>query len=75
MLSSVLKTDRAVEVNIEIMRAFVRLRRALESNEEIARKLDALESKYDGKFEEVFEAIRLLMRPQLSTSRRIGFND
>ena len=73
MLSGVLNSDRAVDVNIEIMRAFVRLRRVLESNEEIARKLDALESKYDGKFEEVFEAIRLLMRPQLPTGRRIGY--
>jgi hypothetical protein len=52
---------------------FVRLRRALESNEELARKVDALETKYDGQFEEVFEAIRLLMKPQLANSRRIGY--
>ena len=73
MLSSVLNTDRAVDVNIEIMRAFARLRRVLESNETLAKKLDALERKYDGRFAEVFEAIRLLMKPDVPARGRIGF--
>ena len=63
MLSSVLRSPRAVQVNVEIMRAFVRLRRMLESNAELSRKLDALERKYDGQFRVVFEAIRALMTP------------
>ena len=54
MLSSVLRSQRAVRVNIEIMRAFVQLRRMLGANEELARKLDALEQKYDGQFRAVF---------------------
>ena len=63
MPSSVLRSLRAVQVNIEIMRAFVRLRRMLESNAGLSRKLDALERKYDGQFRAVFEAIRELMTP------------
>ncbi len=58
MLSSVLRSKRAIQVNIEIMRAFVRLRRILASNVDLARKLDALEKKYDAQFKVVFEAIR-----------------
>jgi hypothetical protein len=61
MLSSVLRSPRAVQVNIEIMRAFVRLRRMLEDNAELARKLAALEKRYDGQFRMVFDAIRELM--------------
>ena len=57
MLSSVLHSDRAIAVNIEIMRAFVRLRQLLASNAELARKLDALEKKYDAQFKVVFDAI------------------
>ena len=57
MLSSVLRSERAVQANIEIMRAFVRLRRMLASNEELARKLAALEKKYDAQFRVVFDAI------------------
>lgn len=64
MLSSVLNSDRAVQVNIEIMRVFVRLRRILATHKELARKLNELESKYDGQFKIVFEAIRRLMLPQ-----------
>lgn len=56
MLSSVLNSSRAVQVNIEIMRAFVRLRRTLELHKDLARKLDALEQKYDAKFAVVFRA-------------------
>jgi hypothetical protein len=73
MLSSVLRSKRAVHVNIEIMRAFVRLRRLLASNEELARKLALLEKKYDAQFKVVFDAIRELMSPPEPKHRRIGF--
>jgi hypothetical protein len=75
MLSSVLHSERAVEVNIEIMRTFVRLRQMLASHEELARKLDALEKKYDAQFRVVFDAIRQLMAPPTpeQKKRRIGF--
>jgi ORF6N domain len=63
MLSSVLRSARAVRVNIEIMRAFVHLRQAIQSDIALASKLAALERKFDGKFEVVFEAIRQLMTP------------
>jgi hypothetical protein len=73
MLSSVLRSPRAVAVNIEIMRSFVRLRQLLSSNEDLSRKLVALERKYDGQFKAVFEAIRSLMTPASPPRRRIGF--
>lgn len=74
MLSGVLHSPRAVQVNIEIMRAFVRLRQMLASNAELARKLAALERKYDGQFRIVFEAIRQLMAPPEPKNKRpIGF--
>jgi hypothetical protein len=73
MLSSVLRSPRAVQVNVEIMRAFVRLRRMLGANEELARKLDALEAKYDTQFRVVFQAIRELMSSPEKPRRRIGF--
>jgi len=73
MLSTVLRSKRAVQVNIEIMRAFVRLRRMLASNEDLARKLGALERKYDSQFRVVFDAIRELMAPPSPKRRRIGF--
>jgi len=73
MLSSVLRSPRAIAVNIEVMRAFVHLRRVLESHADLARKLDALEKKYDGQFRSVFEAIRALMTPPRLAARRIGF--
>jgi len=74
MLSSVLNSKRAVKVNIEIMRAFVRLRQMLSSNAELARKLDALEKKYDEQFKVVFDAIRELMTPPTSVKKgKIGF--
>src|SRR5437879_10747075 len=74
MLSSVLKSKRAVQVNIEIMRAFVRLRALLASNAELARKLAALEKKYDAQFKAVFDAIRELMTaPDPKSRRPIGF--
>jgi hypothetical protein len=74
MLSSVLRSPRAVQVNIEIMRTFVRLRQLLTSNVELARKLAALESKYDAQFKMVFDAIRELMKPPEPIKKRpIGF--
>jgi hypothetical protein len=73
MLSGVLRSKRAVQVNVEIMRAFVRLRRMLASNEDLARKLAALEKKYDSQFRVVFEAIRELMRPPEPNKRKIAF--
>jgi hypothetical protein len=63
MLSSVLRSKRAVQVNVEIMRTFVRLRQMLSSNADLARKLEALEKKYDSQFKIVFDAIRELMSP------------
>lgn len=63
MLSSVLKSPRAIQVNIEIMRAFVSLRQLVTSNADLARKLNALERKYDGQFKIVFAAIRELTEP------------
>jgi hypothetical protein len=62
-----------VQVNIQIMRAFVRLRQLLASHEDLARELDALERKYDWQFAGVFEAIRKLIEPPAKPSRRIGF--
>jgi hypothetical protein len=73
MLSSVLQSKRALRVNIEIMRAFVQLRRMLASNEDLARKLAALEKKYDAQFKVVFDAIRQLMTPPEPNKRKIGF--
>ncbi len=73
MLSSVLRSRRAVLVNVEIMRAFVRLRQMLASNAELAHKLAALEKKYDAQFKVVFDAIRELMTPPPAKKRPIGF--
>ena len=73
MLSSVLKSQRAVQVNIQIMRTFVRLREMLASNEKLVERLDELEQKYDAKFKIVFSAIRQLMSPSADTRKPIGF--
>jgi len=73
MLSSVLNSERAVQVNIEIMRAFVRLREILATHKDLARKLAALEKRYDSQFRVVFDAIRQLMTPQEPKKRKIGF--
>ena len=74
MLSSVLRSRRAVLVNVEIMRTFVRLRGILAANVDLARKLAALESKYDTQFKVVFDAIRELMAPPpLKRRKPIGF--
>lgn len=85
MLSTVLHSERAIQVNIEIMRTFVRLRQGLASNADLARRLNALEAKYDQRFRTVFTAIRILMqndakiqaklskRAESPQRRRIGF--
>jgi len=74
MLSSVLNTPRAVQVNLEIMRTFVRLRKMLASHEDLARQLASMEKKYDAQFKAVFDAIRQLMAPNTPPKRRqIGF--
>jgi len=73
MLSSVLKSERAILVNIEIMRAFVRLRKILATHADLARKIVALEKKYDVQFKVVFDAIRQLMAAEHPPKRPIGF--
>lgn len=73
MLSSVLRSSRAVHVNIEIMRAFIRLRHVVHPNGELAKKIARLEVKYDGQFRVVFQAIRELMTPPPVPRRRIGY--
>ena len=73
MLSSVLRGKRAVQVNIEIMRAFVRLRELMLTHRDLAAKLRELEQKYDSQFRLVFEAIRELMEPAPTEKERIGF--
>jgi len=74
MLSSVLKSPRAVEVNIQIMRTFVRLREMLASNDKLIERLDKLEENYDAKFKSVFSAIRQLMNPRPVKRKPIGFS-
>ena len=78
MLSSVLRSPRAVEVNIAIMRTFVQLRRLMDGNRELARKIEAMEKKYDEKFAVVFDAIKQLIAEDESRKaqpkRRIGFS-
>jgi len=73
MLSSVLKSERAIEVNIAIIRAFVRLRQMLLSHERLARKLKEMEMNYDERFRIVFEAIQQLAAPPDPPRKRIGF--
>jgi hypothetical protein len=73
MLSTVLNSERAIQVNIEIMRAFVRLREMIATHKDLARKLEALERRYDAQFKVVFDAIRELMAPPESKKRKIGF--
>lgn len=77
MLSSVLRSPRAVEVNIAIMRTFVQLRRLMDSNRELARKIESLEKKYDEQFAVVFNAIKQLLKDDnvSKTKPRIGFHN
>ncbi|HWX17689.1 MAG TPA: ORF6N domain-containing protein [Chthoniobacterales bacterium] len=74
MLSSVLRSSRAVEVNIAIMRTFVQLRRLMDTNRDLARKIDALERKYDEQFSVVFAAIKELIAPPPPLKKTIGFH-
>jgi hypothetical protein len=73
MLSSILNSDRAIDVNIQIMRAFVKLRDMMSSHKDLTRKLTELEKKYDGQFQIVFEAIRQLIEVEEKPKRKIGF--
>lgn len=74
MLSSVLRSERAVAVNIEIMRTFVRLRELMSKHADLARRLDELEKKYDKQFAVVFDAIRQLMAPPPEPRREFGYH-
>jgi len=73
MLSSVLNSERAIQVNMSIMRTFTQIRRMLASHADLARKLESLERKYDGQFRVVFEAIRDLMESPVPVKKPIGF--
>ena len=74
MLANVLNSERAAQTSVQVVRAFVRLRQMLASNAELARKLDAMEKKYDAQFKVVFDAIRQLMSPLAKPKREIGFH-
>ena len=74
MLSTVLNSDRAILVNIEIMRAFVKLRRMLTAHAELAQKLEVIERKYDGQFKVVFDTLRQLMAPPDPPKKEMGFH-
>jgi ORF6N domain len=73
MLSSVLRSNRAIGVNIEIVRAFVYLRRIISEHADLAKRIDELEELYDGKFQIVFDAIRGLIQPPAKEKKRIGY--
>ena len=73
MLSSVLNSERAILVNIQIMRTFTKLREIIESNKELKKKIDDMEKKYDSHFQTVFEAIKKLIEPELKPKRKVGF--
>ncbi|MBU0701537.1 ORF6N domain-containing protein [bacterium] len=73
MLSSVLNSERAIMVNIQIMRAFTKLRKILTSHEDLKRKIEAMEERYDVQFKVVFETIKSLMTPLTKEQKRIGF--
>ena len=73
MLSSVLRSDRAADVNIAIMRTFVQLRRLMDSNRELARKIAEMEKRYDEQFGAVFQAIQQLITEEEEPKRKIGF--
>ncbi len=75
MLSSVLNSNRAILVNIQIMRAFTKLRQMLLTHKDLKRKIEAMENKYDQQFKVVFEAIRRLLEPPPTPKRQIGFSD
>ena len=74
MLSSVLRSQRAVQVNVAIMRTFVRLREMLTTHEELRRKIDAMEKRYDTRFQMVFDTIRQMLQTPIPTKKAIGFH-
>jgi len=74
MLSSVLRSQRAVQVNVAIMRTFVRLREMLTTHEELRRKIDAMEKRYDARFQTVFDTIRQMLQTPIPTKKAIGFH-
>jgi aspartate oxidase len=74
MLSSVLRSSRAVQVNVAIMRTFVRLREMLSTHEELRRKIDIMEKRYDARFQAVFEAIRQMLETPIPARKAIGFH-
>jgi hypothetical protein len=73
MLSSVLNSDRAITVNIQIMRTFTRLREMLMTHKDLKEKIEAMEQRYDQQFKVVFEAIKRLLEPPVKTKKKIGF--
>ena len=73
MLSSILNSERAIMVNIQIMRTFTKLREMLENNKELRLKIEEMEKKYDKQFQAVFDAIKHLIEPELKPKRKIGF--
>ena len=73
MLSSVLNSERAILVNIQIMRTFTKLKRILASNDDLRRKIEEIENKYDAQFKVVFDAIKSLMTPLTKEQKKIGF--
>jgi hypothetical protein len=74
MLSSVLNSERAIQVNIQIMRTFTKLRQMLATHEEFRRKIEAMEQKYDQQFKVVFDAIKLLLAAEEKPKSKIGFS-
>ena len=74
MLANVLNSERAVQVSVQIVRTFARLRETLATHAELAQKLSEMKKKYDTQFKVVFEAIRQLMTPPVSPKRKIGFD-
>ena len=74
MLSSVLRSSRAVQVNVAIMRTFVRLREMLTTHEELRRKIDAMEKHYDARFQAIFDTIRQMLETPIPAKKRIGFH-
>lgn len=73
MLSSVLNSKRAIQVNIQIMRTFTKLREMIESNKDLRKKIENIEKKYDKQFQVVFEALKHLIEPEIKPKRKIGF--
>jgi hypothetical protein len=73
MAASVLNTDRAVEVSVYVVRAFIRLREMVATHKDLARKIEGLEKRYDSRFRVVFDALRALMEPRVEKKRRVGF--